>query len=195
MPIPLIPIITALLAGGALVPHAAGGMIVTSAMGYVTGTYLSTVAITGIFSTIGSIVSAGALTAIAPSILARTAAGTLARTAVTGAATTGTVTTGTVTAAALGASAPALLSLTAGFLALGLGYRTYRFYELKRKVTQTPEGEEVVFTEKEAQLVEAAIKLLANKNQSSSNEPPPSLTSRIKQKTNIARHNLRRAFK
>lgn len=45
MPLPLIPIITALAAGGTLVPHAAGGMIVTSATGYVAGTYLSTTAI------------------------------------------------------------------------------------------------------------------------------------------------------
>ena len=35
MPLPLVPIIAALAAGGSLVPHAAGGMIVTSAGGYI----------------------------------------------------------------------------------------------------------------------------------------------------------------
>ena len=38
MPIPLIPIIPALLAGGSLVPHAGGGLIVTGVSGYVAGT-------------------------------------------------------------------------------------------------------------------------------------------------------------
>ena len=50
MPLPLIPIISALAAGGTLVPHAAGGMIVTSAAGYIGGTYLSTAAISGLLA-------------------------------------------------------------------------------------------------------------------------------------------------
>ena len=48
MPLPLIPIITARAAGGSLVPHAAGGMIVTAASGYVTGTYLITATLTSL---------------------------------------------------------------------------------------------------------------------------------------------------
>jgi len=39
MPLPLIPKISAPTASGTLVPHAVGGMIVTSATGYVAGTY------------------------------------------------------------------------------------------------------------------------------------------------------------
>ena len=50
MPLPLIPIISALAAGGTLVPHAAGGMIVTSAAGYVAGTYLREPLKTAVFS-------------------------------------------------------------------------------------------------------------------------------------------------
>ena len=38
MALPLIPISAALAAGGTLVPHAAGGMIVSSDGGYVAGT-------------------------------------------------------------------------------------------------------------------------------------------------------------
>ena len=50
MAIPLIPIMTALAAGGSLVPHAAGGLMVSSATagGYVAGTYLGTTAATSI---------------------------------------------------------------------------------------------------------------------------------------------------
>lgn len=61
MPLPLIPIIAALAAGGTLVPHAAGGMIVTSATGYVAGTYLSTAAIGSILAAGSTALGAGAL--------------------------------------------------------------------------------------------------------------------------------------
>jgi hypothetical protein len=40
MPLPLIPIISALATGSSLVPHAAGGLIVTGASGYITGLFL-----------------------------------------------------------------------------------------------------------------------------------------------------------
>ena len=90
MPIPLIPIISALATGGTLVPHAAGGLIVTGASGYITGTFLSTAAI-------------------------------------------------------------------------GCGYGGYRLFKLKRKLNETPEGEEAQFTETEAKMVEKVIKQLAKK--------------------------------
>ncbi len=61
MPLPLIPVISALAAGGTLVPHAAGGMIVTTATGYVTGTYLSTAAIGGLITAASTTLGAGAL--------------------------------------------------------------------------------------------------------------------------------------
>ena len=43
MPLPII--IAALAAGGTLVPHAAGGLIVSSASGYIAGTYIGTATI------------------------------------------------------------------------------------------------------------------------------------------------------
>ena len=61
MPIPLIPIISALATGGTLVPHAAGGLIVTGASGYITGTFLSTAAISGLLATASATLGAGAL--------------------------------------------------------------------------------------------------------------------------------------
>ncbi len=158
MPIPLIPVVAAILAGGALVPHAAGGLIVTSAAGYVAGTYLSTAAVTGVVTAVGAgaIASVGALTAFASRMLAKTAV-------TSAAATTGVLATEVATTGLL-SLAPALLSLTAGLAALGLGYRIYQFYELKRKVAKSPEGHEVVFTEKEAKLVEDIIKSVAKKD-------------------------------
>jgi hypothetical protein len=63
MPLPLIPIITALAASGGLVPHAAGGMIVTmGASGYTAGTYLSSAAIAPLVTGAGAVLGAGALT-------------------------------------------------------------------------------------------------------------------------------------
>ena len=70
MPIPLLPIAAALTAGGTLVPHAAGGMIVTATTGYVTGTYIGTAAIASILTLatttlgMGTALLTGAATAI-----------------------------------------------------------------------------------------------------------------------------------
>jgi hypothetical protein len=166
MPIPLIPVVTAILAGGALVPHAAGGLIVTSAAGYVTGTYLSTTAVAGIMTAVGAgaIASVGTLTAFASRMLAKTA--------VTSAvATTGVSATGTAAVATGVLSlAPALLSLTAALTVLGLGYRAYQFYELQSKVSKSTEGHEVVFTEDEAKLFEDVIKSVAKKDSKQTTE-------------------------
>ena len=166
MPIPLIPVVTAILAGGALVPHAAGGLIVTSAAGYVAGTYLSTTVVAGIMTAVGAgaIASVGTLTAFASRMLAKTA--------VTSAvATTGVTATGTAAVATGVLSlAPALLSLTAALTILGLGYRAYQFYELQSKVSKSPEGHEVVFTEDEAKLFEDVIKSVAKKDSKQTTE-------------------------
>ena len=166
MPIPLIPVVTAILAGGALVPHAAGGLIVTSAAGYVAGTYLSTIVVAEIMTAVGAgaIASVGTLTAFASRMLAKTA--------VTSAvATTGVTATGTAAVATGVLSlAPALLSLTAALTVLGLGYRAYQFYELQSKVSKSPEGHEVVFTEDEAKLFEDVIKSVAKKDSKQTTE-------------------------
>lgn len=176
MPLPLIPIATALLAGGTLVPHAAGGMIVTSAAGYVAGTYLSTSAIAGILFTATAGVGTGltlagsALKGIVGGTLARAAAapvitGTIATSVTAVPVITETIaTTGTVATGAVGAlTTPVWVSATAGVAILGLGYSAYRLYKLKRKAAETPEGEEAQFTETEAKIVEKIIKRLAEK--------------------------------
>jgi hypothetical protein len=144
-------------------------MIVTSAAGYVAGTYLSTAAVTGIITAVGAgaVASVGTLTAFASRLLARTAVtSAAAATGGTAAVATGVTATGTAAATTTGllAFAPAILSITAGLTALGLGYRAYQFYQLKSKVSKTKEGNEILFTEKEAKMVEDVIKSIAKKD-------------------------------
>lgn len=160
MALPLIPIITALAAGGSLVPHAAGGMIVTSAGGYVAGTYLSTVAIGSLLA--GVTATTGTALALAFSSAKGLLGATLARVAapaITGvAAVPGTVATAGVASVLAN---PLWLSVTTGGVVLGLGYGMYHLTQLRRKATTTPAGAEAQFTETEAKLVERLIKRVA----------------------------------
>lgn len=158
MAFPLIPIATALAAGGSLVPHAAGGMIVTSAGGYVAGTYLSTSAIAGLLT--AATATAGTGVALAIGSVKGLLGATLARTAAIG--STSAVTGTAATAGVAGALAsPLWLSLSAGGVVLGLGYGIYRLAQLKRKAAATPPGGEAQFTDADAQLVERLIKRAA----------------------------------
>ncbi len=50
-----------------------------------------------------------------------------------------------------------------GVTALGCGYGGYRLLKLKRKLSETTEGEKAKFTEIEAKIVEKKIKRLAKK--------------------------------
>ena len=142
-------------------PHAAGGMIVTSAAGYVAGTYLSTSAIASVLATVG----AGTGLALAGTALKGVASKMLARTAAVPVVTGAAATVGTTASAGIASvlASPALASVTTGVAVLGLGYSVYRLYNLKRKVDSVPEGEEAQFTETEAKTVQRIIKRLAKK--------------------------------
>jgi hypothetical protein len=114
MAIPLV--IGALLAGGTLVPHAAGGMIVSGATGYVAGTYLSTTAITSVLSATTATAAIGtvAATNVGRSLFAKittpiatkiAAIGSAAATATVGSiAGTAATSAGTVAAASINRS-------------------------------------------------------------------------------------------
>lgn len=162
MPIPLVPVIAALAAGGTLVPHAAGGMIVTSAAGYVAGTYLSTSAIAGLIA--GTSATAGAALTLAFCYVRGIVGNTLARTA---ASTVAVTSVGTGTAAATGAAnfltGPIGIFVTAGMAALGIVYGIYRLAKLRGKLESNFAGEEAQFTDKEARIVESIIKRIAKK--------------------------------
>lgn len=160
MPIPLIPIIAALAAGGSLVPHAAGGMIVTAASGYVAGTYISTAAIlslmgaaTATLGTCAAIVTGAASAAIGGAGIFGTTIGA-----------TGLI--GVLMSAGILPSTPIVVPLAAGGVALGGSYVSYQIYKLYRKVRSSKDGEEIVFTEKEAKIVEAVIKWMSKRNPS-----------------------------
>lgn len=157
MPIPLIPIISALSAGGALVPHATGGLIVTGASGYIAGTFLSTTAISGLLATASATMGAGAL------YLSGTAASIVGSAGIFGTTIGASGITGALMSAGIISSTPIWIPVAVGGAALGCGYGVYRLLKLKRKLNKTPEGEEAQFTDTEAKIVEKIIKRLAKK--------------------------------
>lgn len=156
MPLPLIPVISALAAGGSLVPHAAGGMIVTSGTGYVAGTYLSTSAIAGVVAATSSALGAGAL------FVSGLAGKVVGSAGIFGTTVGSSGLTGALMSAGLISATPIWVPVAIGGVALtgasGLGYFGYQFYKLKKKAMRTADGEEAQFTEDEAQLVERLIR-------------------------------------
>lgn len=161
MALPLIPIISALAAGGSLVPHAAGGMIVTSAAGYVTGTYLSTAAIGGIITAASTALGAGAL------YLSCAAGSIIGSAGIFGTTVGASGITGALMSAGIISSTPIWVPLASGGAAAGgaasLGYGGYRLYKIKQKISNTPKGEEAKFTETEANMVEKIVMRLSKK--------------------------------
>ena len=161
MPLPLIPIISALAAGGSLVPHAAGGMIVTSAAGYVAGTYLSTAAIGGLLTAAASALGAGALyvSGAAGSIIA--GAGLFGTTVGASGITGALMSVGIISATPIWV--PLVIGGAAAAGAGGLGYGSYRLLKLKKKIRTTEAGHEAHFTESEAKMIEGIVKRLSKK--------------------------------
>ena len=157
MPIPLIPIITALAAGGTLVPHAAGGLIVTGAGGYIAGTFLSTSAISGILATASATLGAGAL------YLSGTAASIVGSAGIFGTTIGASGITGALMSAGIISSTPVWVPLAVGGAAIGCGYGGYRLWKLKQKINSTPEGKEAIFSETEAKIIEKVILRLTKK--------------------------------
>lgn len=152
MPIPLIAIISALAAGGTLVPHAAGGLIVTGASGYVAGTFLSTAAISGLLTTASATLGAGAL------YLSGAAASIIGSAGIFGTTIGASGITGALMSAGIISSTPVWVPIAVGGAALGCGYGGYRLLKLKQKIKTTPNGEEAQFTETEAKIIENVIK-------------------------------------
>ena len=160
MPLPLIPVISAIAAGGSLVPHAAGGMIVTSAAGYVAGTYLSTAAIGTLLAAASATLGAGAL------YLSGVAGSIIGGAGIFGTTVGASGLTGALMSAGVIASTPIWVPLAvggaAGSAAAGLGYGVYRLVKLREKISETAAGEEAQFSETEAKIMESIVKRLAN---------------------------------
>ena len=157
MPVPLIPIISALAAGGTLVPHATGGLIVSGANGYVAGTFLSTAAISGLLTTASATLGAGA------AYLSGAAASIVGGAGIFGTTIGASGITGALMSVGIISSTPVWVPLAAGGAALGCGYGGYRLLKLKRKLNGTPEGQEAQFSKTEAKIIEKIIKRLAKK--------------------------------
>jgi hypothetical protein len=152
MPLPLIPIIAALSAGGTLVPHAAGGLIVTSASGYVAGTFLSTSAVAALFAGGVSILGAGA------AAVTGVAASAIGSAGIFGTTVGATGLTGFLMSAGLISSTPIWVPITLGGAAAGASYGAFRLYRLRSKIKNTPAGQEAQFTDTEAKVVERMLR-------------------------------------
>lgn len=165
MPIPIVPIIAALAAGGTLVPHAAGGLIVTSVSGYVAGTYLSTAAIGGLLTATSTVLGAGAL------CLSGVAGSIIGSAGIFGTSIGASGVTGGLMSAGLIAATPIWVPIAVGGAvaggAAGLGYGGYKLSKLKQKIHRTAQGEEARFTEQEAKMIEKIL-LLENKKSNQS---------------------------
>lgn len=154
MALPLVAVIAALSTGGTLVPHAAGGLIVSSASGYVAGTYLSTTAIASMMA--ASLTTLGATTAVVIGV---------ATTVVGGAGIFGTTigatgVVGALMSAGLISSTPVIVPISIGSVIAGAGYLSYRWLRLRRRINEVPGGEELMFSEAEAKMIESVIKRL-----------------------------------
>jgi len=155
MPLPLIPVITALAAGGSLVPHAAGGLIVTAASGYVTGTYLSTATLTALL--VGSATALGTGAAV----ISGAATAVIGGAGVFGTTIGATGITGMLMSAGIIASTPVWIPVAVAGAGAGLSYGAFRYYTLRKKLLATPAGEEAHFTEKEARVIEWLVRRFA----------------------------------
>ncbi len=158
MPLPLIPIATALAAGGTLVPHAAGGLIVTSVGGYVAGTYLSTATITALL--VGSATALGTGAAV----LSGAAAAAVGGAGIFGTTIGATGITGFLMSAGIIASTPVWVPVAIAGAGAGISYGAYRYYALRKKLIATPEGEEAQFTESEAKVIEWLLRKLSKES-------------------------------
>jgi len=158
MALALIPIISALAAGGTLVPHAAGGLIVTSLGGYVTGTYLSTATITALFAGGATALGTGA------AVVSGAAAGIIGGAGLFGTTLGATGITGLLMSAGIIASTPVWVPAAIAAAAGGLAYGGFRYYTLQKKLLANPEGAEAQFTEREAKVIEWLLRRSAKRS-------------------------------
>lgn len=153
MPIPLV--IAALSAGGTLVPHAAGGFIVSSAGGYVAGTYVSTAAVAAFLTTGAGLLATGAAVATGAGSAVIGSAGIFGTTA--GASGL----TGALMSAGIISSTPFWVPVAVAGTALAggcaMGYAAYQIHQIRKQVAVTPEGEEAQFTESQARIFQLLV--------------------------------------
>jgi hypothetical protein len=162
-------VIAALAAGGVIVPHAAGGLIVTSAAGYIAGTYLSTVAVAAIVASasVTSLVAIGAGVYFLAGPVGKAASAAIGATGYFGTRVGATGATRMLINAGIIKSTPVWVPIAVassiGSTVLGGSYGVYWLYQWKKRMAETGHDEELLFTEKEAKLVEKVLRRLKNK--------------------------------
>jgi len=162
MPLPLAPIVAALCAGGSLVPHAAGGCIVTAAGGgYVAGTYLSTATIVSVLTV--ATASAGSIAAA----LTGGAAALWGSAGLFGTTIGATGIKGALMSAGLISATPVWVPVAVGGATAtslgGAGYLLYQISKLKKKGDRIQPGQEAQFTDQDAKLFEKILLALHKK--------------------------------
>ena len=155
MPLPLLPIIPALLAGGSLVPHAAGGLIVSGASGYVAGTYLSSAAIASLMTGASAVLGAGVLT------VSGVAGAIVGSAGIFGTTIGASGLTGLLMSAGVLPATPIGVPIAVGGVTVGAGYLAYLLLRLRKKLQRAARGDEVQFSELEAKIIEAIIRRFA----------------------------------
>lgn len=153
MPIPLV--IAALSAGGTLVPHAAGGFIVSTAGCYVAGTYISTAAVAAILTTSAGLLSTGAAVATVGASAIIGSAG------IFGTTVGASGLTGALMSVGIISSTPIWIPVAVAGTALAgsgaMGYAAYQIYQMRKQVAAIPDGEEVEFTEHQARVFQLLL--------------------------------------
>lgn len=156
MPLPIVPFVAALMAGGSLVPHAAGGFIVTSsAAGYVAGTYVSSATIASLLAGASAALGVGALTFSGAASAIIGTAGIFGTTAGASGLTAALMSAGILP------STPIWVPIAAVGSGIGIVYLSYLVWKLRRKLKTACNGQEMRFTEKEAKIVEAILRRAA----------------------------------
>ena len=160
--IPLIPIIAALTAGGAIVPHAAGGFIVSGAAGYIAGTYLSTAGVAALLgmATVGAGITAAAVTGVAASVIG--SAGVFGTTVGSSGIIGGLMSVGIIS------SVPVMVPVAIATAALGgagaATYGSYKLYEMRKRIKSVELGKELTFSDKDAKFVQKLLQIQFKKD-------------------------------
>jgi hypothetical protein len=140
-------------------------MIVTSAAGYVSGTYLSTAAVSTLVYTLGG--SGLAALGLGAAALAGAGGAIVGSAGIFGTSIGATGITGMLMSAGLISSTPIAIPIAciAGVAGIGVyGLRKASLRRLKRRLDSAPKGRELVFSEGDAKLIEKIIKWIGHKS-------------------------------
>lgn len=153
---PLIPILSVFAAGGGLVAHSSGGVIASTATtGYVAGTYLSSSAVASLVAGASAALGTGILT------LSGFASAIVGSAGIFGTTIGASGLTGFLMSVGLMPATPIWVPIAVGGTIIGSAYIAYLLLRLRLKLKRAASGKEVVFTDREAKIIELIVKWLA----------------------------------